>query len=169
AQLNIKYYDYNKVINHDQSLEMITIPSKEIRVIDGDTIQHVKTKKYYRLYMIDTPESCLLKIKVNDIRKIDNTCSNKKKEEVGGKKASLVLYKIINDYQSITIRYNPQIKDKYDRNLAWIFVDDYLVQSIIASNTKLEGYYTEKGVFTTNYKDIKLFPEYVEATNEANK
>ena len=92
--------------------------------VDGDTIK-VKIKneeKVVRLLAIDTPES----VKPNT------------KVEYYGKEASEYTCKQIKNAKKISLEYddNSDKEDKYGRILAWVFVDDKLLQEKLVE----EGY-----------------------------
>lgn len=84
--------------------------------VDGDTawlnIDGVKTK--FRFLAIDTPE----------------TVHPTKDVEVYGKDASAYTCNVLKNATKIEVEYDSGSSkfDKYDRNLAWIFVDDNLLQ-----------------------------------------
>ena len=87
--------------------------------VDGDTIK-VKIKneeKIVRLLAIDTPES----VKPNT------------EVEYYGKEASEYTCKQIQNAKKISLEYddNSDKEDKYGRILAWVFVDDKLLQSVL--------------------------------------
>ena len=87
--------------------------------VDGDTIK-VKIKneeKVVRLLAIDTPES----VKPNT------------EVEYYGKEASEYTCKQIKNAKKISLEYddNSDKEDKYGRILAWVFVDDKLLQSVL--------------------------------------
>lgn len=96
------------------------------RSVDGDTAwffidgQSVKVRFLY----IDTPES------TNQI-------------EPYGQQASLYVAKMLENAKTIELELNPDGDeyDKYDRLLAWVFVDGELLQKKIASEGYCEKFY----------------------------
>lgn len=84
--------------------------------VDGDTIKvNISGKKYtVRLLAIDTPES------VHPTKEV----------EYYGKEASEYTCNKVANAKKITLEYddNSDKQDKYNRLLAWVFVDDILLQ-----------------------------------------
>lgn len=139
--------------SRDTSYKTKQIDPKNIRVIDGDTFVDETDNMTYRLYFVDTPESCSLK---------KNSCSGDK-EEPNGKEAALFTKTAIANAKSITVEYDPSKKDKYGRSLAWVFIDDtYLLQSMLANAGLLDGYYTASGTFTEDPYKTKFYMPYIE-------
>lgn len=156
--------------SRDAALSSDIIDTKKIRVIDGDTFQDITTEITYRLYMIDTPETCLFKKKVQGERNADGTCVSKSKEEKNGKEAAQYLHTIFSQAETITIEYDVTKPDKYGRVLVWCFVNDkYLVQAMIAHAGYVDGYYNQNGKFTQDASKIKLFPDYVHLVEQQRK
>ena len=107
---------------------------KLTKCVDGDTawfnIDGVNTK--VRFLAIDTPES------TNEV-------------EYYGKESSEFTCNSLKNAKTITLEYENNKKDKYDRTLAWIFVDDKLLQSEIIKN----GYGEVKYIYDDyKYTDI---------------
>ncbi len=97
--------------------------------VDGDTIK-VKINdeiKTVRMLAIDTPESV----------------HPKKEVEPYGKEASNYTCNLVKDAKKLELEYdnNSDLYDKYDRLLAWVFVDDYLLQDILVRNGYAEVAY----------------------------
>ncbi|RHM60136.1 MULTISPECIES: thermonuclease family protein [Coprobacillaceae] len=96
------------------------------RCVDGDTawfnIDGKKTK--VRFLYIDTPEST-------------------KTIEPYGKEASRYVKTQLENAQTIELEYNPEgnQKDKYNRTLAWVFIDHVLLQEKIASQGYCKKFY----------------------------
>ncbi len=84
------------------------------KCVDGDTAYFIINNKNtkVRFLAIDTPET-------------------KGKIEPYGKEASEYTCRLLNNAKKIEIEYDIDKKDKYDRTLAWIFIDDYLLQKKI--------------------------------------
>lgn len=86
------------------------------RCIDGDTAELIIEEREVkiRLLAVDTPE----------------TKHPKKGEEPFGKEASNYTCEALKKAEKIEVKYdqNADKKDKYERNLVWVFVDDELLQ-----------------------------------------
>lgn len=107
---------------------------KLTKCVDGDTawfnIDGVNTK--VRFLAIDTPES------TNEV-------------EYYGKESSEFTCNSLKNAKTITLEYENNKQDKYNRTLAWIFVDDKLLQSEIIKN----GYGEVKYIYDDyKYTDI---------------
>ncbi|MDR3215734.1 MAG: thermonuclease family protein [Bacilli bacterium] len=92
-----------------------------IKCIDGDTAEFTKIGKT-RFLFIDTPESTT-------------------KKEAYGKQASAFTCSQLKKAQVITYEYDGNQKDRYERTLAWIFVDGELLQLKIAQAGYVKKYY----------------------------
>ena len=92
------------------------------KCVDGDTIKVLLDNKEYtvRMIAIDTPES------VHPTKGV----------EYYGKEASDYTCEKITNAKKIELEYddNSEKMDKYDRLLAWVFVDDTLLQSLLIEN-----------------------------------
>jgi len=125
-------YQENKEIEKGERFEVSLV-----KVVDGDTawfnIDGQETK--VRFLYIDTPES------TNQI-------------EPYGKEASEYVTNELNNAQKIELELNidGDEYDKYDRLLAWVFVDNELLQEKIAENGLCEKFYDYGYQYT--YKDI---------------
>ena len=90
--------------------------------VDGDTIKITFNNKIYtvRMLAIDTPES------VHPTKGV----------EYQGKEASEYTCNLIKNAKKIELEYddNSDKTDKYDRLLAWVFVDDILLQKELVAN-----------------------------------
>ncbi|WP_423363249.1 thermonuclease family protein [Mycoplasma sp. P36-A1] len=154
--------------SRDNTLIKEKINIKDYHVVDGDTFTNTKTKQSYRLYYVDTPESCILKNNVSSSKNSDNTCKDSKLEEKNGKEASLFMQDIFNEADSLTIEYSKNKKDRYDRYLVWLFLDDkYLVQSMISNNNLIDGFYDYNGRFDKDGKKTNgFFKKYTDLVLE---
>lgn len=119
--------------------------------VDGDTIKimlddEVKT---VRLLAVDTPESV----------------HPKKGVEYYGKEASEYTCNKVKDAKKLEIMYddNSDKADKYGRLLAWVFVDDYLLQDLIVSNA-----YGEVAYLYGDYRYTDLLKDH-QSVAEAKK
>lgn len=92
------------------------------KCIDGDTFKVVLDEKIVtvRLLAVDTPE---------------RVHPNKEKEYYEDEASKFICEKIMNA-RNIEIEYdsNSDMYDKYDRLLAWVFVDNILLQDEIIKN-----------------------------------
>lgn len=113
------------------------------KCVDGDTIKvKVKNKEAtVRMLAVDTPESV----------------HPKKKVEYYGKEASDYTCNLITNAKKIELEYdsNSDKYDKYERLLAWVFVDDYLLQDKLVRNG-----YAEVAYLYDNYKYTDLLIDH---------
>ena len=113
------------------------------KCVDGDTIKvKVKNKEAtVRMLAVDTPESV----------------HPKKKVEYYGKEASDYTCNLITNAKKIELEYdsNSDKYDKYERLLAWVFVDDYLLQDKLVRNG-----YAEVAYLYDNYKYTDLLKDH---------
>ena len=113
------------------------------KCVDGDTIKvKVKNKEAtVRMLAVDTPESV----------------HPKKKVEYYGKEASDYTCNLITNSKKIELEYdiNSDKYDKYERLLAWVFVDDYLLQDKLVRNG-----YAEVAYLYGNYKYTDLLKDH---------
>lgn len=134
-------------VNAKEEKETVTFSS----CVDGDTAK-VKLKNKIvtvRMLAIDTPETKHPTIG----------------EEPWGKEASNFTCNKLENAKKIEIEYDPSSdkKDKYDRILGWIWVDDELLQDQIIK----EGY-AEVAYLYDDYKYTSLLQDH-EAVAKANK
>lgn len=148
SKCNDKYYGYHKkngknhwhevkfkdgkwnVLNHSEELVSNPCNNNEkqnvtfIKCVDGDTavfkLKGVDLR--FRFLAVDTPES------VHPTKEV----------QVYGKEASEYTCNILSNANKIEVEYdvNSDKTDKYNRDLAWIWVDDILLQNVMIS----EGY-----------------------------
>ena len=113
------------------------------KCVDGDTIKvKVKNKEAtVRMLAVDTPERV----------------HPKKKVEYYGKEASDYTCNLITNAKKIELEYdsNSDKYDKYERLLAWVFVDDYLLQDKLVRNG-----YAEVAYLYDNYKYTDLLKDH---------
>ncbi len=92
------------------------------KCVDGDTAKFMLQNEEItvRFLAIDTPE----------------TKHPKKKEEPYGKEASDFTCKAIQNAKTIILEYDSDsdLYDKYNRHLAWVYVDDILLQDALIQN-----------------------------------
>lgn len=90
--------------------------------VDGDTIKVLVDKKEYtvRMLAVDTPES------VHPTKAV----------EYYGKEASEYTCKLVTNSKTIELEYDNKSDktDKYDRLLAWVWVDGKLLQELLIEN-----------------------------------
>jgi len=124
------------------------IEVKFSKCVDGDTAYFILNNEEIktRFLAIDTPES---------------TTSI----EPYGKEASEFTCNQIKNARKIEIEYddNSDIKDKYNRDLVWVFVDDYLLQDLLIKNGLAEVAY-----LYGNYKYTDTLKDHQEIA-KANK
>ena len=105
-------------ISNTSAKEKITFS----RCVDGDTfkIKVNNEEKFVRMLAIDTPESV----------------KDKEKIEYYGKESSEYTCKKLTNAKTIELEYdsNSNKEDKYGRLLAWVFVDNKLLQDILVGN-----------------------------------
>lgn len=116
--------------------------------VDGDTARFIMNNEEIkvRFLAIDTPE----------------TSHPKKGEEPYGKEAKEYTCNKITNAKKIVLEFdsNSDKKDKYDRYLAWVFVDDSLLQSELTLNglakvAYLYGDYTYTDMLKENEEKAK--------------
>ena len=95
---------------------------KFVKCVDGDTAKFERNNKVFilRFLAVNTPE----------------TKSPKKGVEFYGKEASNYTCKRLQEAKTIEIEYDNQSdrKDRYNRNLGWVFLDDKLLQKYLVEN-----------------------------------
>lgn len=122
------------------------------KCVDGDTIKVlIKNKeKTVRLLAVDTPESV----------------HPKKGVEYYGKEASEYTCNTITNAKKIELEYdsNSDKEDKYGRLLAWVFVDDYLLQDLLIQNS-----YAEVAYLYGDYKYTSLLQDHQSVAETKNE
>jgi thermonuclease len=95
---------------------------KFVKCVDGDTAKFERNNKVFtlRFLAVNTPE----------------TKSPKKGVEFYGKEASNYTCNRLKEAKTIEIEYDNQSdrKDRYNRNLGWVFLDDKLLQKDLVEN-----------------------------------
>lgn len=119
--------------------------------VDGDTFKIVINgkKKSVRMIAIDTPES------------VHPT----KEDEYYGKEASEYTCNKLTNAKKIELEYdeNSEKEDKYDRLVAWVFVDDILLQKDL-----IENGYAKVAYLYDDYKYTKTLEETQELASAKN-
>lgn len=112
------------------------------KCVDGDTIKVlIKNKEYtVRMLAIDTPESV----------------HPKKREEYYGKESSDYTCDKVKNANKLELEYDDKSdkKDKYNRILAYVFVDGYLLEDLLVTNG-----YAEVAYLYDDYKYADLLKE----------
>lgn len=112
------------------------------KCVDGDTIKVlIKNKEYtVRMLAIDTPESV----------------HPKKKVEYYGKEASDYTCDMVKNANKLELEYDDKSdkKDKYNRILAYVFVDGYLLEDLLVTNG-----YAEVAYLYDDYKYADLLKD----------
>ncbi len=129
------YYDKNFQVITKNTFKTEKKEVKYLRGVDGDTAKFLKDDKEItvRFLGINTPE----------------TVDKNRPEEPFGKEASNFTKQKLENANKIEIEYdeNSQKQDKYNRDLAWIWVDDRLLQEEIVLNGLAKTY-----MLQNNYK-----------------
>ena len=124
---------------------------KFFKCVDGDTIKVlIKDKEYtVRMLAIDTPESVSPKVDV----------------QYYGVEASNYTCQMVSAAKKLELEYdaNSDKEDKYGRVLAYVFVDDYLLQSLL-----VEKGYAEVAYLYGDYKYTPLLQDK-QAVAQASK
>lgn len=119
--------------------------------VDGDTIKVLlnNEEKTVRLLAVDTPES----VKPNN------------EVEYYGKESSEYTCNLIKSAKKIQLEYDPKSDkvDKYDRLLAWVYVDGKLLQELLVSNG-----YAKVAYLYNDYKYTNSLMEYQELAQSKN-
>lgn len=118
---------------------------------DGDTFKIIYNNeiKTVRLLAVDTPESV----------------HTKKEVEYYGKEASDYTCNVLKKANKIELEFdeNSDKLDKYDRLLAWVFIDDKLLQESL-----IEGGYAKVAYLYGNYKYTTKLQELQEIASNKN-
>ena len=125
------------------------VRAEEIKVkfsdcVDGDTAKFIYKDEEItaRFLAIDTPE----------------TVHPTKEEEKGGKEASEYTCKRIKEANKIVLEYDEDSdkKDKYDRHLVWVFVDNSLLQKeLVEKGLASVAYLYEDYKYTSILEDAE--------------
>lgn len=132
----IKLNENNIIKNESIDNYENRIKVKYVSSIDGDTAKFVLNGDNVKIRFIG--------INAPEIKHDEN-----EESEPYGDEASLFVKNLLENAKKIEIEYekNASVKDKYDRVLAWIWVDDKLIQEEIISNGLAKTYMLQK-----NYK-----------------
>lgn len=121
------------------------------KCVDGDTIKVILNKEEYtvRMLAVDTPES------VHPTKGV----------EYYGKEASNYTCNKVTNAKKIELEYDDKSDklDKYDRLLAWVFVDGSLLQQEL-----IEGGYAKVAYLYDDYKYTNILKEKQELASTKN-
>ena len=125
---------------------------KFVKCVDGDTAKFERNNKVFtlRFLAVNTPE----------------TKSPKKGIEFYGKEASNYTCNRLKEAKTIEIEYDNQSdrKDRYNRNLGWVFLDDKLLQKDLVENG-----YAKVDYIYDKYKYVEELKEIEKKAKEAKK
>ena len=113
------------------------------KCVDGDTAQFILDDEVIkvRFLAIDTPESVHPTVEV----------------EANGKDASSYTCELLTNAKKIELEYEKNKTDKYGRYLAWVWVDDLLLQDELIKNG-----YAEVAYLYGDYKYTSLLQDHQE-------
>lgn len=137
------YYDenFNKIENKD-STETNKIKVELVSIVDGDTAKFKMNEEniIVRFLGVNTKE----------------TVDPKRGEEAWGKEASNFTKEKLENANKIELEFDSfaEEKDKYNRYLAWIWVDDKLLQNLLVESGLAENY-----MLQNNYKYAGMLQE----------
>ncbi len=117
-------YDDLDYVSRELYEDCICVEVEVTSVVDGDTIKVIYKGEEVtvRLLYIDTPEAT-------------------KEVEVYGYEATDTLKSFINNADSVYLEFDGAREDKYGRLLAWVWVDDLLVQEVLTKIGLVEDFY----------------------------
>ena len=125
---------------------------KFVKCVDGDTAKFERNNKVFtlRFLAVNTPE----------------TKSPKKGVEFYGKEASNYTCKRLQEAKTIEIEYDnkSERKDRYGRNLVWVFLDDKLLQKDLVENG-----YAKVDYIYDKYKYVEELKNLEKQAKEAKK
>ncbi len=125
---------------------------KFVKCVDGDTAKFERNNKVFtlRFLAVNTPE----------------TKSPKKGVEFYGKEASNYTCKRLQEAKTIEIEYDnkSERKDRYGRNLGWVFLDDKLLQKDLVENG-----YAKVDYIYDKYKYVEELKNLEKQAKEAKK
>ena len=144
------YYDenFNKIENdYDENINKIEV--ELVEVIDGDTAKFKMNREQITVRFLG----------INTKETVDPEIG----EEVWGKEASDFTKEKLENATKIELEFDNQAeeKDKYNRYLAWIWIDDELLQDLLVQNGLAETY-----MLQNNYKYAGMLQESEEVAKE---
>ena len=146
------YYDknFNKIENSDNN-DTVKTEVKLVSVVDGDTAKFIMNGKKVtvRFLGINTKETVHTEIG----------------EEAYGREASDFTKEKLKNANKIELEFDDSAdkKDKYGRYLAWIWVDDVLLQKLLVENGLAQNY-----MLQNNYKYAGILQESEEIAKTNN-
>ena len=137
------YYDenFNKIENYyDENTNKIEV--ELVETVDGDTAK----------FKMDGKQITVRFLGINTKETVDPEIG----EEAWGKEASDFTKEKLKNATKIELEFDSSAdeKDKYDRYLAWIWVDDVLLQNLLVENGLAENY-----MLQNNYKYAGILQE----------
>lgn len=144
------YYDENfNKIEKASNENTNKIEVELIEVVDGDTAK----------FKIDGKKSTVRFLGINTKETVDPEIG----EEAWGKEASDFTKDKLRNAKKIQIEFDSSAdkKDKYDRYLAWIWIDDVLLQNLLVENGLAETY-----MLQNNYKYAGMLQESQESAKD---
>lgn len=137
------YYDenFNKIENdYDENINKIEV--ELVKVIDGDTAK----------FKMNGEQITVRFLGINTKETVDPEIG----EEVWGKEASDFTKEKLENATKIELEFDEVAdeKDKYDRYLSWIWIDDELLQNLLVENGLAENY-----MLQNNYKYAGMLQE----------
>ena len=137
------YYDenFNKIENdYDENTNKIAV--ELVEVIDGDTAK----------FKMNGEQITVRFLGINTKETVDPEIG----EEVWGKEASDFTKEKLENATKIELEFDEVAdeKDKYDRYLSWIWIDDELLQNLLVENGLAENY-----MLQNNYKYAGMLQE----------
>ena len=137
------YYDenFNKIKNdYDEDINKIKVESVE--TVDGDTAK----------FKMDGEQVTVRSLGINTKETVHPEIG----EETWGKEASNFTKEKLENATKVELEFDKEAdkKDKYDRYLAWIWVDDELLQNLLVQNGLAETY-----MLQNNYKYAGMLQE----------
>lgn len=147
---NEKNKNFNKIENdYDENTNKIEVELAE--VIDGDTAK----------FKMNGEQITVRFLGINTKETVDPEIG----EEVWGKEASDFTKEKLENATKIELEFDEVAdeKDKYDRYLSWIWIDDELLQNLLVENGLAENY-----MLQNNYKYAGMLQESEEKSNIQN-
>lgn len=143
------YYYNNHYIYSKKTAQTIVINEMEVRCVDGDTFK--LGKDTIRMLAIDTPETVKPNTPVQPY----------------GKKASDRTCDLLSTAKNIDLKVDPgNEEDKYNRKLAWVYVDEVLIQEILLKEGLAEIKYVQKKTIDKPiYKQLLEAEKYAKENN----
>ena len=143
------YYYNNHYIYSKPTAQTIVINDKEMKCVDGDTFK--LGKDTIRMLAIDTPETVKPNTPVQPFGKeaSDRTCG------------------LLSNAKNIDLKVDPgNEQDKYNRKLAWVYVDDVLIQETLLKEGLAEiKFIHKKTIDKPTYKQLQEAEKYAKENN----